>query len=107
MKLNGKFLAVKYERYFQAFSRRNAKAGEVTPTPAIFFHFPILLPTLAFMHLRVSLRVVHHILFINALYVKNYSKCIFANRFLNRSSFLTGSKTGSTFIQYNRMSLVL
>lgn len=25
MKLNGKFLAVKYERYFPAFSRRNAK----------------------------------------------------------------------------------
>jgi len=27
MKLNGKFLAVKYERYFPAFSRRNAKDG--------------------------------------------------------------------------------
>jgi len=25
MKLNGKFLAVKYEGYFPAFSRRNAK----------------------------------------------------------------------------------
>jgi len=28
MKLNGKFLGVKYERYFPAFSRPNAKAGE-------------------------------------------------------------------------------
>jgi hypothetical protein len=27
MKLNGKFLAVKYERYVPAFSRRNAKDG--------------------------------------------------------------------------------
>jgi hypothetical protein len=28
MKLNGKFLAVKYERSFPPFSRRSAKAGE-------------------------------------------------------------------------------